>query len=63
VPEAIQSLARLPSEQATEMLREIRSARRLLFVRLWPAPARRAALAAIQRHAVAAAARTVRSVA
>jgi hypothetical protein len=63
VPEAIQSLARLPSEQATEMLREIRSARRLLFIRLWPAPARRAAIAAIQRHAVAAAARTVRSVA
>jgi hypothetical protein len=61
VPEAVQSLARLPCQESSEMLQEIRSARRLLFVRLWPAPARRAALAAIQRHSVANA-RTIRGV-
>jgi hypothetical protein len=63
VPEAITSLARLPCEEATEMLQEIRSSRRMVFVRLWPAPARRAALSAMQRQAVAGAARTAKGAA
>jgi hypothetical protein len=63
VPEAISSLARLPCDESAEMLHEIRSSRRWLFVRTWPAAARRAALSAAQRHAVAAAARTVKGAA
>lgn len=63
VPEAITSLARLPCDASTEMLTEIRSARRMLVIKLWPVAARRAAIAAMQRHAVAGAARTARGAA